>query len=170
MFLCHLGESWRFSFYRLEKILLDVVQSVSHVCLCVPPGLEHARLHFTIPFTISQSLLKLISIELMKLSSHLVLSRPSLLLSSIFPTSGSFAVIWLIASGGQSIGASASASVLPMNSQYKFPLGLTGLIFLLSKGHSRVFSCTTVQKHQFFNAQPALWFNIHIHVWLLRKP
>ena len=80
MFLCHLGESWRFSFYRLEKILLDVVQSVSHVCLCDSPGLEHARLHFTIPLTLSQSLLKLISIELMKLSSHLVLSCPSLLL------------------------------------------------------------------------------------------
>ena len=63
-------------------------------------------------------------------------------------------------------GASASASVLPMNIQGWFPLGLTGLISLQSKGLSRVFSSTTVSKHQFFGAQPSLWFNSHIHTWL----
>ena len=70
-----------------------------------------------------------------------------------FPASGSFPMNWLFASGGQSTGASASASVLPMNIQGRFPLGLTGLISLLSKGLSIVFSNTIVQKHQFFGAQ-----------------
>ena len=87
-----------------------------------------------------------------------------------FPASGSFPVSWLFTSAGQSIGASASASVLPMNIQGWFPLGLTGLISLQSKGLSRVFSNTTVQKHQFFSAQLSLWFNSHIHTWLLEKP
>ena len=74
------------------------------------------------------------------------------------------------ASGGQSIGASASASVPPVNIQDWFPLELTGLISLQSKGLSRVFSNTTVQKHQFFSAQPSLWSNSHIHTGLLEKP
>ena len=82
----------------------------------------------------------------------------------------SFPMNWLFASGGQSIGASASASVLPMNSQGWFPLGLTGLLSLQSKGLSRVFSSTTVQKHQFFGIQPSLWSNSHICTWLLEKP
>ena len=76
----------------------------------------------------------------------------------------------LFKSGGQSIGASALASVLPMNILDWFPLGLTGLISLQSKGLSRVFSSTTVQKHQFFGAQPSLWSNSHIRTWLLEKP
>ena len=68
---------------------------------------------------------------------------------------------WLFASGGQNIGASASASVLPVNIQCWFPLGLTGLISLQSMGLSRVFSNTIFQKHQFFSAQPSLWSNAH---------
>ena len=87
-----------------------------------------------------------------------------------FPASGSFPVSRLFTSGGQSIGASASASVLPINIRDWFPLGLAGLISLLSKGLWRVFSNTTVQKHQFFGAQPPLWSNSHIHTWLLEKP
>ena len=73
-----------------------------------------------------------------------------------FPASGSFPMSQFFASGGQSIGVSASAWVLPMNIQNWFPLGLTGWISLLSKGFSRVFSNTTVQKHQFFGAQLSL--------------
>ena len=84
-----------------------------------------------------------------------------------FPVSGSFSMSWLFASGSQSIGVSASATVLPMNIQGWFPLGLTGLISLLSKGLSRVFSSTTIKKHQIFSAQPSLWSNSHIHTWLL---
>ena len=85
-----------------------------------------------------------------------------------FPASGSFLMSQLFASSGQSIGA--SASVLPRNIQGWFSLGLTGLIFLLSKRLSRVFSSTTVWKHQFFSAQLALWSNSHIHTWLLENP
>ena len=75
----------------------------------------------------------------------------------------------LFKSGGQSIGASTSASVLPMNIQDWFPLGLTGWISLQSKGLSRVFSNTTVQKHQFFSPQPSLWSNSLIYTWLLEN-
>ena len=87
-----------------------------------------------------------------------------------FPASGSFLMSHLFASGDQSIGVSASASVLPVNTQDWSPLGWTGWISLQSKGLSRVFSNTTVQKHQFFSAQPSLWANSHMHTWLLEKP
>ena len=87
-----------------------------------------------------------------------------------FPKSGSFPRSQFFISGGQSIGVSASGSVLPMNIQDWFPLGLTGLISLLSKWLWRVFSSTTVQKHQFFGAQLSLWSNSQIHTWLLEKP
>ena len=86
-----------------------------------------------------------------------------------YPASGSFPVSQFFASGGQSIEASASASVPPMNIQDWFPLGFTGLTSLQSKRLSRVFSNTTVQKHQFFSAQPSLWSNFHIHIWLQEK-
>ena len=87
-----------------------------------------------------------------------------------FPASGSFPMSQFFASGSQSIGVSTSASVLPMNIQDWFPLALTSWISLQSKGFSRVFSNTTVQKHQFFSAQLSLWSNSHIHTWLLEKP
>ena len=89
-----------------------------------------------------------------------------------FPASGSFPMNQLFASGVQSIGVSASASVLSMNINIQgwFPLGLTGLISLKSKGLSQVFSSTTVQKHQFFSTQPALWSSSHIHTWPLERP
>ena len=87
-----------------------------------------------------------------------------------FSASGSFPMSQLFLSGGQSIGTSASASVLPMNIQDLFPLGLTGLISLQSKGLSRVVFNTTVQKHQLFNDQSSSWSNSHIHIWLLEKP
>ena len=87
-----------------------------------------------------------------------------------FPASGSFQVSQLFASGGQSIGISASASVLPMNIQNWSPLGWTGWISLQSNGLSRVFSNTTVQKHQFFSTQLSSQSNSHIHTWLLERP
>ena len=87
-----------------------------------------------------------------------------------FPASGSFLMSWLFVSSGQSLGASASPSVLPMNIQDWFPLGLTGLISLQSKGLIKVFFNTTVKKHQFSDAQPSLWSNSHIHPWLLENP
>ena len=84
-----------------------------------------------------------------------------------FPASGSFPVSKFFASGSQSIGVSVSASVLPMNTQYWFPLGWIGLISLQSEVLSRVFSNTTVQKHRFFSAQRSLWPKSHIHTWPL---
>ena len=84
-----------------------------------------------------------------------------------FPASGSFLMSWLFASGGRNIGASASTSVLPMNIQGWFSLGLTDLISLLSNGLLGVFSSTTVQKHQFFSTQSSLWSNSNTHTWLL---
>ena len=86
-----------------------------------------------------------------------------------YATSGSFPMSQFVASGGQSITALASASILPMNIQGWFPLGLTGLISFLPNGLSRVFS-STFQKHHFFGTQPSLWFSSHIHTLLLEKP
>ena len=104
-------------------------------------------------------------------------SHPTILSSVIpfssypqsFPASGSFPLTKFFASGGQSIGASASASVLPMKTQDLFPLGWTAWISMQSKGLSRVFSNTTVQKHQFFGTQLSLYSNSHILTWLLEK-
>ena len=87
-----------------------------------------------------------------------------------FPAPGSFPMSQFFALGGQSIRVSASASDLPMNIQAWFPLGLTGWISLQSKGLSRVFSNTTVQKHQFFSTRLSLQSNSHILTWLLEKP
>ena len=103
---------------------------------------------------------------------HLIISSSVVPFSALqyFPASGSFPMSQLFKSGGQSIGASTSASVLPMNIQYLFPSGLTALISLLSKGPSRVFSYTTIQMHQSFSIQPSSWSNSHIHTWLLEKP
>ena len=87
-----------------------------------------------------------------------------------FPSSRSFLMGHFFASGGQSMGVSASTSILPMNIQDWFPLGWTGWISMQSKGLSRVFSNTTVQKHQFLGAQLSLWSNSHIQTWPLEKP
>ena len=126
-------------------LILVVTQSVSHVQFFVTTwtAAHQASLSFT-----SQSLLKLMSIESVMSSNHLILCCPFSSCPQSFPASRSFPVSQLFTSGGQSIGVSASASVLPMNVQGLFPLGLTGLIPLQSKGLSRVFSNTTVQKDQ----------------------
>ena len=103
---------------------------------------------------------------------HPTISSPVFPFSShlqSFPASGSFPVSQFFTSGGQRIGASASATVLPMNIQ-ESPLGWTGWISLQSKGLSRVFSNTTVQKHQFFSGQLSSQSNSHIHTWPLEKP
>ena len=87
-----------------------------------------------------------------------------------FLASGAFPMSQFFKSGGQSIGVSVATSVFSMNIQDWFPLGLTGLISLQSKGLSRGFSNTSVQKHQIFGAQLSLWSNSHIHTWLPEKP
>ena len=101
-----------------------------------------------------------ISSSVFPFSSHLQFS----------PASGSFQMSQFFASGGQSIGVSALTSVLPVNIQDWFPLGWTGWISLMSRGISRVFSNTTVQKHQFCGTQLSLQSNSHIHTWPLEKP
>ena len=131
-----------------------------------PHGLQPCQASLSI--TNSRSLLKLMSIETVRPSNNLILCRTLLLLPSIFPASGSFPMILFFVSGGQSIGVSASASVLPMNTQDWSPLGWTGWISLQSKGLSGVFN-TTYEKHQFFGTQLSLWSSSHIHAWLLEK-
>ena len=140
--------------------------SLSRVCLFATPWT--AARQTSLSSTVSQSLPRFVSIESVILSNHLILCHPLLLLPSVFPSIMSFPVRQLFTSGSRSIGA--SPSVLPMNIQGWFPLGLTGSISLLSKGLSRVISSTTVQKHQFFGAQPSLWYNSHIRTWLQEKP
>ena len=131
-------------FYIVEFISL--VQSLSCVQLFATP--LTAACQASLSITNSQSLLKLMCIALMMPSNHLILCHPLLLLPSIFPSIMAFSMSWFFASGGQSIGVSALASVLPMNTQDWSPWGWTGCISLQSKGLSRVFSNTTVQKHQ----------------------
>ena len=144
------------------------VQSLSRVQLFATPWTAACQTFLSI--TNSGSLLKLMSIESVIPTNHLILCQPLLLLPSIFPSIRSFPISQFFASGGQSIRVSASASVLPMNIQDWFPLGWTDWIFLQSKGLLRVFSNTTVQKHQFFGAQFSSQSNSLIHTWPLEKP
>ena len=144
------------------------VQSLSRVRLFVTPWISARQASLSI--TNSKSPPKPISTESVVASNHLILCHPFHLLPSIFPASGSFPMSQFFARGGQSVGVSASASVLPMNTQDWSPLGWTGWISLESKGLSRVFSNTTVQKHQFFGAQLSSQSNSHIHTWPLQKP
>ena len=146
--------------------MVSSVQLLSRVQLFVTPWTAARQASLSI--TNSQSLLELMSIESVMPSNHLILCSP---FSPAFSLSQhqSFSVSRLF-TWRQSVGASASVSVLPMNIQDWLPLGWTGWIFLQSKRLSRVFSNTTGQKHQFFGAQPYLWSNSHIHTWLLEKP
>ena len=133
-----------------------------------PRGLQHTRPPCPSPTLgacsnscpLSQWCHPTISSSVVPFSSHL----------QSFPASEYFQMSQFFTSGDQSIGLSASTSVLPMTTQDWFPLGWTGWISLQSKGLSRVFSNTTVQKHQFFGIQPSLQSSSHIHTWLLEKP
>ena len=155
--------------YKFKTILVKfVVQSLSCVWLFATPWT--AACQASLSFNISQSLLNLMSIESVMPSNHLILCCPLLITPSIFTSTGSFLANWLFKSGCQSIGASASASVLPTNIQGWFPLGLTLLISFKSKGLSRVFSSTTIWKHRFFSPLLSLQSYSHIHTGLLEKP
>ena len=143
-------------------------QSLSRVQLFTTPWT--ATFQASLSITSSWSSPKLMSKELVIPSSHLILCHPLLLLHRIPSASESFPMSQLFASGGQSIGVSALASVLPKNTQDWSPLGWTSWISLQSKGLSRVFSNTTVQKHQFFSTHLSSQSNSHNHTWLLEKP
>ena len=158
-----LKEEWVFN-QTNEKFTLVQFSSVTQSCPahsvpmnCSTPGfpvhhqfLKHAQTHIH---------------WVMMQSNHLILRRPLLLLLSTFPASQSFPMSQFFTSGGQSIRASASASVLPINIQGWFPLGLNLLAVqgILKSPNS------TVQKHQFFGVQLSLWSNSHIHTWLLEN-
>ena len=146
--------SWRF----LRLMPIELVMPSSH--------LIHAGF---LSFTVSRRFHRLMTIELVMPSSHLVLRVSFSSYPQSLPASGSFPISWLFASGGQSVGVSASVSVLPMDIQGWFPFGLTSLNSLLSKWLSRVFSNTTIWVYQFFGTQPHLWSNSHMHTWLLEK-
>ena len=143
------------------------VQSLSCVWLFVTPW-THARLLCPSPTPGVCS-----SSSPLSPWCHLTISSSVVPFSSClqsFPASGSFPMSQFFASGGQRIGVTASTSVLPMNIQDLFPLGWTGWISFQFKGLSRVLSNTTIQKHQFFGVKLSLWFNSHIHTWILEKP
>ena len=129
-------------------------------------GLLHASLPCPLPspWVWADSL----SFESLILTNHLILHHPFLLLPSIFPSIRVFSNEIALPIKRPNYGVLASASVLPMNIQGWFPLGLT-LIFLHSKRLSRVFSSTTIGKHQFFSAQPSLWYKSYICTWLLEN-
>ena len=136
-----------------------VVQLLSHVQLFLTPWT--AACLASLSFTISQSLLKLVSIELMIPSTHLILCHPLLLWPSIFPSIRVFS---------NEMTLHIRWPTLPKNIQGWFPLQLTDLISLLSKGLSTVFSSTTIWKHQFFGDQSCIWSSCHICMWVLEKP
>ena len=142
------------------RIVVIVFQFLSHVQLSAAPWTAAGQ--SSLSFTISQSLL--ISCPSSQWC-HPTISSPVVPFSCLqcLPASRSFPMSRLLASGGQSVGA--SASVLPI--QDWFPLGVTGWISLQSKRLSRVFSSTTVWRHQFFGIQPSLWSSSHVGTWLL---
>ena len=143
-----------------------VVQPLSHVWLFLT--LWTAARQASLSFTFYRSLLKLVSIESMMPIHYLILCCP-LLLPSVFPSIRVFSPELVLCISWPKL-ASALASVLPMNIQGWFPLGLAGLISLQSKELSRVLFSTSVWKHQVFDAQPPLWSNSHIFTWFLEKP
>ena len=164
-------ESWTVSVQLIGQTVrvwpISLVQPLSRVQLFTTPWIPAHQASLSI--INSWSLLKLMSIESVMPSSHLILCHPLLLLPQSLPASDSFPVSQLFAWCGQSIGVSTLASVLPMNTQDWSPLERTGWISLQSKGLSRVFSNTTVQKHQFFGTQISSQSNSHIPTWLLEK-
>ena len=164
------GSWWHSQKERNTKMVtqLQSVQSLSRVWLFATPWIEHAR-----PPCPSQTPRVYSNSCPSNQRCHPAISSSVVPFSSCpqsLQTSGSFPMSQHLMWDGQSIGVSATASVLPMNIQDWFPLGWTGQISLQSKGLSRVFSNTTVQKHQFFGAQLSSQSNSHIHTWPLEKP
>ena len=156
------------SFLAWKQVQFNSLQSLCCVRLFVTPWTPACQASLSI--TNSRSLPKRMSIESVMSSNHLILCLPFSSCPQSFPASESFQMSHLFASGSQSIGVSASASVLPVNTWDWSPLGWTGWMFLQSKELSRVFSNTTVQKHQFFSAHLSSQSNSHIHTWPLEKP
>ena len=139
---------------------LKIVQSLSCVRLFATPWTTACQT--SLSFTISRSLRKLTSVESVMLSNRLILCLPILLLPSVFPSIRVFSIESALHIRWPKDWSFSFGIILPMNIQHWFPLALTGLISLQSKGLSRIFSSPTVWKHQFFGTQPSLWSNSHI--------
>ena len=161
------GSIWSFHAAKIRYMnpRFQITQYVQFSCSVVsnslqPHGVQQAR------FPCPSPTLELIQNHVLWVSASSVVPFSHL---QLFPASGSFQISQFFTSGGQSIGVSASASILPMNIQDWFPLGWTGRISLQSKGLSNVFCNTMVQKHQFFSIQSSLWSNSHIHTWLWKN-
>ena len=152
----------------MPSVQFSSVQSLSHVQLFVTP--QTAACQASLRITNSWSLLKLMAIESVMPSNHLILYRPLLLPPSIFLSIRVFSSESVLCIRWPKYWSFSFSISLPMNIQGWFPLRLADLISLLSKGLSRVFSSTTVWKHSFFGTQPSLWSTSHIHTWLLEKP
>ena len=150
------------------QVSISSVQSLSCVWLLVTPW--PAARQASLSNTNFHSLLKLMSIESVMPPNHLILCHPLLLPPSIFPSIRVFSSELVLLIRWPKYWHFSLASVLPMDIQDWFSLGRTGWISLQSKRLSRVFSNTTVQKHQFFGAQVSSQSNTHIHIWLLEKP
>ena len=163
-----LGRAVRTCHVSSQATVVTVVQLLSHVQLFATSWTAACQAFLS--FTVSWNLLKFMSTESVIPSNHLILCRPLLLLPRIFPSIRVFYNESDLHIRLPKYWSCSFSIVLPMNIQGLFPLGLTGLLFLLSKGFSRVFSGTKVWKHQFFGAQPSLWSNSHIRTWLLKKP
>ena len=151
-----------------RSIQFSPFQLLSHVWLFATPWI--AAHQSSLSITNSRSSPKLMSIESVMPSSNLILYFPLSSCPQSLPASEFFPMSQLFAWGGQSTGVSALASFLPKKSQGWYPSEWTGWISLQSKGLSRVFFNTTVQKHQFFGAQPSSKSNSHIHTWPQEKP
>ena len=149
----------------IQCVMFVVGQSLSSIQLFATPWMQHVR-----PFCppLSPEFAQIHAFELVMQSNHLILCCPLLLLPSIFPSIRIFSnesTLHIRWPKYWSISISSSVNI-----QGWFPLRLTALISLLSKELSRVFSSTIIWKHPFFGAQPSLWCNSHIHLWLLEKP
>ena len=155
--------------FNFFLVFLCCCCSVTQLCLSLCDPMD-CSMQASLSFTITQSLLKLMSIELVMPSNHLILCRPLLLLPPIFPSIRVFSSV------------SALHIRWPKDWSFSFSISLSneysgfisfinpGLISLQSKGLSRVFSSITVQKYRFFGAEPSLWSSSHIHTWRLEKP
>ena len=152
----------------VQFISVSSVQSLTSVWFFVTPWIAAHQASLSI--TNSRSSLRLTFIKSVMPSSHLILCHPLFLLPPTPPSIESFPMSQLFTWGGQSTGVSALASFLSKKSQGWSPSEWTGWISLQSKGLSRVFSNTTVQKHQFFGVQPSSQSKSHIHTWPLEKP
>ena len=168
IFILNITKNIYFKIIDLLSFIIAVVQSLSCAWLFVTTWTVACQV--SLSFTVPWSLLKFMSIESATLSNHLILCCPILLLPSLFPIIRVFSNESALCIRWPKYWSLSPCICSSMNIRGWFPLGLTGLISLQSKGLSRVFFSTTVWKHQFCGSQPSLWSSSHMRTWLLEKP